>query len=122
MLMDLLILFIVLSILFFILSVYLMETNPMLSIPFIMLGMIFTILCTYGMWHVEVLYADYNATLGTTTTSVHAMNYGEPYSYIFMFFFFIFMILFFRAGFNMWSVALQQKGEMDFKGKGFRRR
>jgi len=99
-----------------------METKPMISLPFIMLGMIFTILCTYGVWNVEVLYVDYNATLGTTSTSIHNMSYGEPYSFIFMFFFFIFMILFFRAGFNMWRVALQQQGEMDFKGKGVRRR
>lgn len=115
MLMDLLVLFIVLSILFFILSVYLVETSPMISIPFIMLGMIFTIITTYGLWDVEILYTNFNATTGMTTTGVHNISYGDPYSYIFVLFFFIFMVLFFRAGFNMWGMALKQQGEMDYK-------
>lgn len=109
-------LFIVLSILFFILSVYLMESNPQLSIPFIMLGMIFTVLVTYGLWNVEVLYVNYNATSGLTNTSIYSTeSYGDPYSYIFMLFFFIFMVLFFRSGFNMWKEALQTQGEMDYR-------
>ena len=115
MFMDILMLFIVLSIIFFILSIFLMESNPQLSIPFIMLGMIFTILCTYGMWDVEVLYVNYNASTGITNTSIYStMDYGEPYSYIFVLFFFIFMILFFRAGYNMWKEALQTQGEMNY--------
>lgn len=109
-------LFIVLSILFFILSVYLVENNPRISIPFIMLGMIFTILCAYGMWEVEVLYVNYNASSGLTNTSVYStMDYGDPYSYIFVLFFFVFMVLFFRSGFNMWKEALATQGEMDYR-------
>jgi hypothetical protein len=116
MFMDILMLFIVLSILFFILSIYLMEENPFLSIPFIMLGMIFTILVTYGMWNVEVLYVNYNASSGLTNTSIYTtMSYGDPYSYIFMLFFFMFMVLFFRAGFNMWKEALKTQAEMNYR-------
>jgi hypothetical protein len=120
MLMDLLILFIVLSILFFILSVYLVETSPMISIPFIMLGMIFTIITTFSLWNVEILYTNFNATTGITNASIHTINYSDPYSYIFVLFFFIFMVLFFRAGFNMWNIALKQQGEMNYN-KRFRR-
>jgi len=109
-------LFIVLSILFFILSIFLMEDKPFLSIPFIMLGMIFTILCTYGLWDVEVLYVNFNATTGITNTSMYSTSvYGDPYSYIFMLFFFIFVALFFRAGFNMWKEALESPGEMNYR-------
>jgi len=116
MFMDLLILFIVLSVLFFILSVYLMEDNPQLAIPFITLGMIFTILCAYGMWDVDVLYVNYNATTGVTNTSIYStMDYGDPYSYIFVLFFFIFMVLFFKTGFNMWREALKTQSEMNYR-------
>ena len=119
--MDLLILFIVLSILFFIISVYLMEEKPMLSIPFIMLGMIFTILASYGMWNVEVLYVGYNASSGLTNTSIYTTtSYGDPYSYIFMLFFFIYVVLFFRAGVNTWKEALETQGEMDFRKRRWR--
>ena len=116
MLMDFLVLFIVLSILFFILSVYLMESNPKICIPFIMLGMIFTILVVYGLWDVEVLYVNYNASSGLTNTSIYnTMSYGDPYSYVFVLFFFIFMVLFFRAGFNLWQEALKTQGEMNYR-------
>jgi len=116
MFMDLLILFIVFSILFFILSVWLMENNPKLSIPFIMLGMIFTILVTYGLWEVEMLYVSYNASSGLTNTSIYnTMSYGDPYSFIFALFFFFYLILFFRAGFNMWREALETQGKINYR-------
>lgn len=118
MFMDLLILFIVLSIIFFILSIYLLEDNPSLCIPFIMLGMIFTILCTYGMWDVEILYVNYNASSGLTNTSMFSTtDYGDPYSYVFVLFFFIYVVLFVKAGFNMWKQALETQAEMDYRTK-----
>jgi len=116
MFMDMLLFFIALSIIFFILSIYLMEDKPFMSIPFIMIGMIFTILCTYGMWNIEVLYVNYNATSGITNTSIYStIEYGEPYSYIFVLFFFIYCILFIKAGFNMWRDALKTEGELNYR-------
>lgn len=118
MFMDFLIIFIILTIIFFILSMYTMEETPQMSIPFIMLGMIFTILCAYGLWNVEVIYTNYNATVGTTNTSIYSTGvYGDPYSYIFVLFFFIYLVLFFKAGFNMWNIALKQQGEMEYNKK-----
>lgn len=118
MFMDILVLFIILTILFFILSVYLMETNAVLSIPFITMGMIFTIIVTYGLWNVEVLYVNYNATTGFSDTAIYSTtSYGDPYSYIFMLVFFIYCACFFRAGFNMWQDALKTQGEMEFNKK-----
>lgn len=118
MFMDLLIIFILLSVIFFILSMYTIEDKPLLSIPFIMLGMIFTILCTYGLWDVEIIYTNYNASTGFTNASIYATDvYGDPYSYIFVLFFFIFLALFFLAGFNSWRDAVRTQGEMDYKNK-----
>lgn len=118
MFMDVLLLFIILTVLFFILSVYLMENNPFLSIPFIMLGMIFTILVTYGLWDVEVLYVGFNSSTGLSETNIYSTTgYGDPYSYIFVLWFLVFFILFFRAGFNMWRDALKTEGEMKYKTK-----
>jgi len=118
MFMDILMLFIVLSILFFILSIYLMEEKPLMSIPFILLGMIFTILVTYGMWDVEILYVSYNASSGLTNTSIYTTSsYGDPYSYIFVLFFFMFVVLFFHAGFNMWKEALDTQGELNYNNR-----
>ena len=114
--MDVLILFIIITVILFFVSVFTMEDNPFLSIPFIMVGMIFSILCTYGFWDVEYFYVGYNATTGNTTTNIYStMDYGNPYGYIFMFLFFIFFVLFFRAGFNMWNDALKTKGEMNYR-------
>lgn len=122
MFMDLLIIFIMLSIIFFILSIVFMENNPGISIPFIMLGMIFTILCCYGLWNVEVLYVGYNASSGLTNTSIYQTSvYGDPYSYIFVLFFFIFMVLFFRSGFNLWKEALETQGEINYRTRRYRR-
>jgi hypothetical protein len=116
--MDLLFLFIVLSILFFILSIIFLEDKPSIAIPFIMLGMIFVILCTYGMWDVEMIYVNYNASSGLTNTSIYSTTeYGDPYSYVFVLFFFIYMVLFFRCGFNMWRDALNTQGEMEYTKK-----
>ena len=117
MIMDMLMLFIVITVILFFVSVFLMEDNPMLSIPFIMLGMIFSILVTYGLWDVEYFYIGYNASVGNTSTYTYStMSYGDPYSYIFVLLFFIFVVLFIRSGMNMWRDALETKGEMNYTG------
>lgn len=110
MILSMLYLFIGLIALFFILSVYLMEMKPSVSIPFIMMGMIFCILVVYGLWNVEipVMRSDDVFLLET-------VSYGDPYSYVFVLWFFIYLVMFLRAGFNMWHEALQTKGEMRFK-------
>jgi len=116
--MELLIIFIILTILFFIISIITMEDNPKLSIPFIMMGMIMSILCSYGIWRVDFLYVDYNATFGNSSIIMYSSwDYGDPYSYIFIFIFFIFFIMFFRAGFNMWKEALMTQGEMNYNNR-----
>lgn len=119
MIMDMLVLFIVITLILFFVSVFLMEDYPMISLPFIMLGMIFSILVTYGLWDVEYFYVGYNASVGNTSTyTFSTMSYGDPYSYIFVLLFFIFVVLFVRAGMNMWRDALKTQGEMNYHRRG----
>jgi len=122
MLVDIIIIFIIITIISLLLSLFLLEDKPMLSLPLIMVGMIFSVLCTYGMWNVEWFYTGFNATEGNTTSYIYSTtNYGDPYSYIFVLFFFIFVILFFAAGWNMWKEALKTQGEMEYKRRQKRR-
>jgi hypothetical protein len=116
MLFDLLVLFILITIIILILSVFLVEDRPLLSIPFVMMGMIFSILCTYGLYDVEIYSNVFNTTSGLSSVEVtHFMEWGDPYAYVFMLLFFVFMVLFIRAGFNMWHLALETQGEMNYR-------
>ena len=118
MLFEMLILFIILAILMFILSIYTIEDAPYYSIAFVMLGMIFSVLCAYGVWEVDFLVVGYNASNGSTVTEMYnSYSYGDPYSYIFVLLFFIFVIMFMVAAFNSWKHALKTKGELDLKNK-----
>jgi hypothetical protein len=116
MLFDMLILFILVTIICLILSIFLMEDKPLLAIPMIMMGMIFSILCTYGMFDVELYTNSFNSSSGLTELEItHFMEWGDPYAYVFMLMFFVFMILFIRAGFNMWRIALETQSEINYK-------
>lgn len=116
MLMEMLMLFIIIVIVMLILGVYTMEETPILAIPVIMIGMIFSVICTYGLWDVEYVVVGYNASSGLSETSIYStVAYGDPYSYIFMIIFYIFCMLFVKAGANMWRETLKTKGEMNYK-------
>ena len=52
MLVDMLMVFIIVSILLFVFSVFLMDEQPILTIPFVFAGMIFTVISTYGFFNV----------------------------------------------------------------------
>ena len=107
-----LMIFIIVTFLMLIISIFLMEDQPYIAIPFIMIGMIFSVLCAYGVWSVEwpVIQDD-------NTFVLESASYGEPYSYVFMLIFFIFMLIFIKAGFNTWQEALQTKGEIEYMKK-----
>ena len=111
-----LMLFIIITFLTLIISIFLMEEQPYIAIPFIVIGWIFSVLCAYCVWSVEfaVLQKD-------NTFVIESVSYGEPYSYVFVLIFFIFMMVFIKAGFNTWKQALKQKGEMEYNRKMNRR-
>jgi hypothetical protein len=108
--------FIIVTLLMMIISIFLMEEQPYIAIPFIILGMIFSVLCAYGVWDVEFAVIQNDNTFVLESTS-----YGEPYSYVFVFLFLIFFMIFIKAGFNTWRLALQEKGEMEYNRKMRRR-
>ena len=111
-----LILFVVITLICFFISIFTMEDNPMLAIPVIMIGMIFSVLCTYGFWDVEYFYVGYNASVGNTTSYIYSTSvYGDPFSYVFFILFFVFFALFIKTGFNMWRDALETQGVLDIK-------
>ena len=115
MIFDMLVLFIIIIFIAMILSIYTMEDDPMLAIPFIMVGMVFCILVTYGLWDVQFPYVAYNATVGNASLYYSSTDvYGDPYSYVFVLLFMIHMVLFFKCGFNMWRDALQTKAELEY--------
>lgn len=115
MLFDMLMLFMILSVLFLVITLFIMEEFPMQTIPFIMMGMVFCILSAYGCFDVEYFYVGYNATLGSSTTGIYStVDYYTPLSYVFMLLFFIYVVLFVKTGANWWTLALQTKGELDF--------
>ena len=111
-----LIIFIIVTLIMLIITIFMIEEQPYMAIPFIIIGMIFSVLCTYGVWKVEwaVLQSD-------NTFVIESVSYGEPYSYVFVLIFFIFMMLFIKAGFNTWKQALETKAEMDYHLKMKRR-
>jgi hypothetical protein len=115
MLAEILIIFIIATIIFFITSVYMIEDYPWLSLAFISMGLVFATLSVWGMWAVDFVYTSYNNTHGNTSFEVETVNYGNPYSFVFVFVFGAFIILLLKAGFNVLKKAKEQKGELDLK-------
>ena len=112
MLFEMLVIFVIITLVCLILTIFLVEDYPKLSIPFIMFGMIFSVLCTYGWWKVDFFYTNYNASLGNTTPVIYSTTeYGTPYSYVFVIIFFIFMALLFLAAYNCLMEALKEDNE-----------
>jgi len=106
MLIEVLILFIIITVLMLILSIYTVESDkPEMSVPFIMVGMIFSILCAYGFANVEFFYIHYENVTNNSTEYIPAIfsttQYAKVYPYIFVLIVFIFAILLFRAGYNL---------------------
>jgi len=122
MIFDMLMLFVAVSIVLLIITVFVIEEEPGLAIVFIIIGMIFSALSCLGFFEVDYFYANYNSTTGNTTGYMYSnINYYDPYSWVFFFVFIIYCLLFVKAGFNMWKQALETKGEMDYDSR-YRRR
>jgi hypothetical protein len=117
MMMEMLIIFIVITIILLILSVFVMDDNPILSIPFIFAGMVFTILCSYGFFDVGTFYMGQNLTTGNLEPLVYSdPSYGEMYPWVFFFIFILYIILFIRVGFNLIQEAKETQGQIDYHG------
>ena len=108
--------FIVITIILFILSFFVMEDMPILAIPFIFAGMIFTVLCAYGFFDVGTFYIGQNITTGNLEPGIYSdESYGIMFPWIFFFIFILYMFLFVKVGFNLLKEANETKGEMNYK-------
>ena len=120
MLIDLIILFIIIVIICFILTVFLMLDYPIIALPFITVGMLLSVVLTYGMWRIDFFYTSYNATHGNCSAEIYStFNYGEPYSYIFFLLFWVFVALFVFCGFQYWRQIINKEGQVNKKTGGF---
>lgn len=104
MLIEMLLIFIIVSVILFIFSLYTMEENPMLAIPLIMVNIVFVVLIMYGITYVEWFYiaADGTPTIYST------MTYANPYAYVFLVFMFIQIMLLIKTGFNLVQEGLKE--------------
>jgi len=100
MLLDLLAIFIMITIQLFIISAVMVEENPSIAIIFIVAGMFFTVYCVFGFASVDIVLGD--GTVHTDTT------YLEAYGWGFFFFFILYVMLFVRAGFNYTQQKIEE--------------
>jgi hypothetical protein len=115
MLIDMLIIFIVITIILLILSIFVMEDMPILAIPMIFAGMVFTILCSFGFFDVGTFYMGQNATTGILEPMIYSdESYGVGYPWVFFFIFLLYTILFIKVGFNLWMEAKETQGMMNY--------
>ena len=115
MLSDFLFIFIVITFICFFLTLLLFIMDyTVFSFPVIMMGMITSILCTYGLWDVEYRELGYNSTSGLSESITTSVDYGDPYGYLFFIIFFIFAAFFIYAIFQSWSNMLANEG-MDMR-------
>lgn len=122
MIFDMLMLFVAVSIILLIITVFIIEEEPMLAVVFIIIGMIFSALSSYGFFDVDYFYAGYNSTLGNTTGYMYSdLSYYDPYAWVFFFVFLVYCLLFVKAGFNTWRQALETKGEINYRSNNRRR-
>jgi len=115
MLVDMLMVFIIVSILLFVFSVFLMDEQPILTIPFVFAGMIFTVISTYGFFNVETFYVGQNVTTGNFEAFNYVdTSYATVYPWVFFFLFILYVFIFIRVGFNLWKEAMETEGKIDY--------
>lgn len=122
MLLEMLIIFIVIAVILFVISVLFMDDSPMIAVPIIFAGMIFTILCSYGFFDIGTVYIGQNLTTGAIEPMVYSNeSYGVGYPWVFFFMFILFAVLFIRVGFNLVMEARSTQGEMNYSMRNRRR-
>jgi hypothetical protein len=110
MLIDFLMIFMIIVFICFFLTIFIIDISPVTCLPIIMIGMITSIIVTYGLWKVERVDTVFNATSGATESFTTTFNYGDPYSYIFFLIFWIFVSFFLIAIFMQWKNISEREG------------
>lgn len=113
MMIEWLTIFIVISIIFFIIILYTVDDNPVICVPLIIVNLIIITFVMMGFMNVEWFYIDTSGNPGMYSTD----SYANPYSYVFFAFFFINAMLFVKAAVNYLRDSLKTKGEMNYSMK-----
>lgn len=93
-----------------------MEDYPIIAIPLIFAGMVFTVLATYGFFNVETLYVAHNATSGNLEAFLYEdTSYATIYPWAFFFLFLLYVFLFVYVAFKFWKEAMETKGEIKYR-------
>ena len=106
---GLLTLFIVMVVVIFII-ILILDEQWKLTLPLIMVNLIFITLIVYGFWNIEWVVVD-----GAGDPSLFSDDSHYVYSYVFVAFWFIHMLLFIKAGYDSWKEALETKGQMSYR-------
>lgn len=110
MLIQIIIIFIIIMFICLVLTGFLMWDYPILASLFDTVGMVLSVVLTYGMWRIDFFYTSYNATFGNTSAEIYSTyDYGMPWSYVFFFLFWVFAALFVYCGFRYWKIVLERK-------------
>lgn len=102
MLESILIVYIILSALLFVLCVLLMEDKPWLAVPLVMVGVIFSTMCVFGFFQVDVPMMVYNSTSEAYEPSLLSVtDQYVPYVWVYFLFVLIYGLVFVKAMFNI---------------------
>jgi len=134
MMLEMLILFIIISVILFLLIVdfLLIQESPTATpkpgkhvgnwrpaIVLISVNWLFIVLCTYGCYNIEWFYqSHYWSGNGTFQNAIYSTDSYYVFAYVFYVFFFIHIVLFFKAGLDAWNDSLSTEGKMDYRLKG----
>ena len=118
MIIQITIILIILIFICLVLTGFLMYDLPILAAIFATVGMVFSVVATYGMLRIDWFYIGYNNTFGNTSVEIHStFDYGTPWAYVFVLMFFIHLVLFVYCGFRKWQLVLDKKEEEKNKLK-----
>jgi len=92
----------------------LVEENPIMSIPFILVGLIFVAMISMGFLDISVFYAGTNSSgseiVGKMYTDIENIGKNEVYAYLFFFLGGIHVMLFIRA---LYNIVKEQRRELS---------
>jgi len=133
MMLEMLILFIIISVILFLLIIETLfyQDSPTATpkpgdhisnwrpaIALISVNLLFIVLSTYGFYKVEWFYhSNYWSGNGTYLAELYSTDQYYYLAYVFYVFFMIHIILFFYAGYMAWKDALSTNGEIEYRLK-----
>ena len=130
MMLEMLILFIIISVILFLLIIETLfyQDSPTATpqpgqhignwrpaVALISVNLLFIVLSTFGFYEIEWFYnSHYWSGNGTYQVALYSSNQYYYFAYVFYVFFLIHVLLLIKAGWDSWQDSLSTKGEMDY--------